>query len=121
MGAFGNFGPGIDEPLVGIATKGGRGIMAPQMNLLDGANVVCAVLAARRVKESSEAVKGLAGLKGVRQAFRFPENNAWRFDFCPARQMVDAARRKLPVHYQGWHEDCKRSGTFKFAGIEIRL
>jgi hypothetical protein len=63
----------------GVVTKGGRGITAPQMNLLDGANLICAVLAARRVKESSEAVKGLAGLKGVRQAFRFPENNAWRF------------------------------------------
>src|SRR5260370_6693418 len=111
MGAFGNFGPGIDEPLVGIATKGGRGITAPQMNLLDGANLVCAVLAARRVKESSEAVKGLAGLKGVRQAFRFPGNNAWGFDFCAACQMVDAAPRKIPLQLQGWDEGGQKSGT----------
>ncbi|MEH2612938.1 hypothetical protein [Bradyrhizobium sp. AZCC 1693] len=63
----------------GVLTKGGRGITAPQMNLLDGANLICAVLAAKRVKESSEAVKGLADLNGVRQAFRSPEKNGWRF------------------------------------------
>ena len=62
-----------------MVTKGGRGVTAPQMNLLDGANLICAVLAAKRVKESSEVVKGLAGLRGVRQAFRFPENSALRF------------------------------------------
>src|SRR5260221_3915774 len=58
----------------GVVTKGGRGITAPQMNLLDGANLICAVLAARRVKESSEAVKGLAGLKRARQAIRVAGN-----------------------------------------------
>jgi hypothetical protein len=63
----------------GVVTKGGRGITAPQMNILDVANLICAVLAARRVKESSEAAKGLAGLKGVRRAFRVPENNGLRF------------------------------------------
>jgi hypothetical protein len=63
----------------GRVTKGGRGITAPQMNLLDAANLICAVLAARRVKESSEAAKGLAGLKGVRKAFRVPERNGLRF------------------------------------------
>lgn len=63
----------------GVVTKGGRGITAPQMNLLDGANLVCAVLAAKRVKESNEVTKGLAELSGVRQALRFPENSGWRF------------------------------------------
>jgi hypothetical protein len=58
----------------GAVTKGGRGITAPQMNLFDAANLVCAVLAARRVKESSDAAKGLAGLQGVRRAFRIPQD-----------------------------------------------
>ena len=59
----------------GVVTKGGRGITAPQMSILDVANLICAVLAARRVKESNQAAQGLAGLRGVRQAFRLPENN----------------------------------------------
>ena len=63
----------------GLVTKGGRGITAPQMNLLDAANLICAVLAARRVKESSEAAKGLAGLKGVRRAFRITQNTALHY------------------------------------------
>jgi hypothetical protein len=63
----------------GAVTKGGRGITAPQMNILDGANLICAVLAARRVKDSSEAAKGLARLKGVRKALRVPEKNGLRF------------------------------------------
>lgn len=62
-----------------LVTKGGRGITAPQMNLMDGANLICATLGARRVKESAEVVKGLAGLKGVRQALSFPENSGFRF------------------------------------------
>jgi hypothetical protein len=63
----------------GVVTKGGRGITAPQMNLLDGANMICAVLATERVKDSGEAVKALTSLKGVRQAFRFHEANRLRF------------------------------------------
>lgn len=62
-----------------VMTKGGRGITAPKMNRLDGANLICAVLAARRVKESREVVKGLARLKGVRAALRFPDSRAGRF------------------------------------------
>jgi hypothetical protein len=63
----------------GVVTKGGRGITAPQMNLLDGANILCAVLATERVKDSEQAVKALISLKGVRQAFRFSEANGLRF------------------------------------------
>jgi hypothetical protein len=63
----------------GVVTKGGRGITAPQMNVLDVANLICAVLAAERVKDSSEAAKGLAGLKGVRKAIRIQERNGLRF------------------------------------------
>jgi len=58
----------------GVVTKGGRGFTAPQMNLLDGANLICAVLATERVMRSTI---GSNHMKGSWKALRM--NRQWKW------------------------------------------
>jgi hypothetical protein len=64
---------------VGLVTKGGQGITAPQMSELDAANFMVAVLGSKRVKDSPEVVKGIAELRATSGGLRMSDDyRRWR-------------------------------------------